>query len=310
MRKTLLAAAFLTICPVLLSGVERRADGEERKEKFHHSHKFQPGGRLEVRNFNGSVEVTGWDQSTIDVSGAKYAENEELLKAITVEVTVSNNVARVRSLRPENVRGSMGVHYIIKVPRRTTLDTIASTNGKITIADVDAPVRLNTSNGAVNASRIKGDVNVQTSNGSVRVADLDGAARVSTSNGGIQCERIRGTVNATTTNGAVNVDLAGSKSGESVQVTTSNGGVKVKLGSMASNPVRAVTSNGGITVEMPTGAGARIRATTSRHGKVTSDFDVQREGPETRNRLEGQIGGGGALIELTTANGGIHLKKL
>lgn len=310
MRTARLVFASLTLCPVLLFGIERNTERDNVKEDFHHTYDMQPGGRLEVSNFNGSVEVTGWDQNSIDISGAKYAESQELLKAIRIDVSVNSGVARIRSIRPDGLRGNMGVRYIIKVPRRTALDTIASSNGSISVAGVDALARLRTSNGAVKASQIKGNVDVQTSNGSVQLADLDGDARVSTSNGGVNCARIRGTVNAATTNGGVQVDLAENKSGEPVRVTTSNGGVNLKLGSTVSNPVHAATTNGGITVQMPADTNARVRAVVSSHGKVSSDFDVRREGPESRTKLEGQIGNGGALIELTTSNGGIHLKKL
>ncbi len=309
MRTTPLALS-LALCPALLFGIEPKPKSENVKEEFHHTYNMQPGGRLDVSNFNGPVEVTGWDQSTLDVSGAKYAETQELLKAITVEVSVNNNIARVRSIRPEGTRGNMGVRYAIKVPRRTTLETVTSSNGRISVADMEGPARLRTSNGSVGVTRLKGDLNAETSNGSVRLDDVEGAVRMTTSNGGVHCARIHGTVNATTSNGGVHVDLVESKAGEPVHVTTSNGGVDLRLGSLASNPVHAVTSNGGITVQMPSGAGARVRAVVSSHGRVTSDFDVRREGPENRSRLEGQIGSGGALIELSTSNGGIHLKKL
>ena len=48
--------------------------GSERSSQdFHYSYPMQPGGRLSVENFNGSVEISGWDQDTVDISGTKYA---------------------------------------------------------------------------------------------------------------------------------------------------------------------------------------------------------------------------------------------
>jgi hypothetical protein len=219
----------LGLCQALLLGLEPKSRSDNFKEDFHYSYAMQPGGRLSVENFNGAVEISGWDQNTIDVTGTKYAETADLLKAIKVEVSVSGGVARVRSSRPGEVRGNMGVRYQIRAPRRTALDPVASSNGRIAAADLEGPA---------------------------------------------------------------------------------NGGVDLRLGAMSSNFVHAVTSNGGITLEMPAGANARVKAVTSAHARVSSDFDVRREGPESRSRLEGQIGNGGALIELSTSNGGIHLKKL
>src|ERR1041385_9005677 len=95
--------------------------GDSRyREDFHYSYPQTSGGRLVLENFNGSVEITGWDQNTVDVSGTKYAESRELLAAIRIEVTNSGNGVHVRTVRPEHERrGNMGAKYVIRVPRRT-----------------------------------------------------------------------------------------------------------------------------------------------------------------------------------------------
>ncbi len=308
--RTAVLALSLALCQLLLFGIESRQRGDNYKEDFHYTYNMQPGGTLDVSNFNGGVEITGWDQNSIDVSGTRYAETEELLKLIKVEVQVSGGTARVRSVRPEGTRGNMGVRYVIRVPRRTTLGEIVSSNGAIQAADIEGTAHLRTSNGAVSASRLKGALRAETSNGRIQIVDLEGGVYVRTSNGGVDVKQVRGTVDAVTTNGEVRVDLAASKPGEPVHLATSNGAVQLTLGSMSSNPVRASTSNGAITLQMPGTAGARVRAVTSSHDRVTSDFDVRREGAESKSRLEGQIGSGGALIDLSTTNGAIRLKKL
>ena len=57
--------------------------GSERyTQDFHYSYALQPGGRLSVDNSNGSIEISGWDQDTIDISGTKYARTPELRDAI------------------------------------------------------------------------------------------------------------------------------------------------------------------------------------------------------------------------------------
>ena len=307
--RTALVTLALALCQPLLFGIESRHT-DNYKEDFHYTYNMQPGGRLDLSNFNGSVEITGWDQNSIDVSGTKHAETEELLKAIKIEVQVSGGTASVRSTRPEGTRGNMGVRYTIRVPRRTALGEIASSNGSIQASDIEGAANLRTSNGSVRASRINGDLRIETSNGGIHLADLAGGVHVHTSNGGVEVKQVRGTVEAVTSNGGMNVDLSESKPGEPVRLVTSNGGVQLTMGSMSSNPVHAATSNGGITLQMPSTANARVRAVTSSHDRVTSDFDVRREGAESKSRLEGQIGSGGPLIDLTTSNGTIHLKKL
>jgi hypothetical protein len=41
------------------------------KEDFHFSYPLAEGGRIELENFNGSVEISGWDQNTVDIDGTK-----------------------------------------------------------------------------------------------------------------------------------------------------------------------------------------------------------------------------------------------
>ena len=45
-------------------------DGHGRyTSDFHHTYPLAANGRLSVETFNGSIEVTGWDEPTIDISG-------------------------------------------------------------------------------------------------------------------------------------------------------------------------------------------------------------------------------------------------
>jgi hypothetical protein len=60
---------------------------------------------------------------------------------------------------------------------------------------------------------------------------------------------------------------------------------------------------------MPPAIGARLRAHTS-NGSISSDFEVQVQGQISKHSLEGTIGTGGPVLDLSTSNGGIRLEKL
>src|SRR5690349_20327370 len=77
-KLTLLVCAF---------GLVLAADTTRYREDFHYSYPQTGGGRISLENFNGSVEITGWDQNTVDVSGTKYAESRDLLNAVQIEVS-------------------------------------------------------------------------------------------------------------------------------------------------------------------------------------------------------------------------------
>ncbi len=165
----------------------------DNQEGFHYTYNFQPGGKLTVENFNGSIEISGWDQNTVDVTGTK--------KDVKVEVTVSGDTVDVRTV------GGGGANLVIKVPRRTELVRIVTSNGGIRVNDVEGGGVLATSNGGVRVTNVRGKLDVRTSNGGVEVSDSNGPVAVHTSNGAITAERVDGGLEARTSNGAITVRL-------------------------------------------------------------------------------------------------------
>ena len=258
-------------------------------EDFHYSFAQSAGGRLSVDNFNGSVEISGWDQNTVDVSGTKYADSEARLRDVRVDVSNGGDWVKVRTLRPElEHHGNMGAKYVIRVPRQTELENVHSSNGSLRVDNIDGNVTLRTSNGSVHLAGIHGNVDASSSNGSVDVTKVDGQMRFHTSNGSVRAGNVRGGVNATTSNGSVDLEL------ETPQ----------------SSDVTASTSNGAITVRLPAATNASVNAQTSGHDRIYSDFDVTVRGQLAKSRLQGTIGSGGPRIELSTSNGNIRLLKI
>jgi len=298
---------FLLACASVLAFA---ADNGRYREDFHYSYPQTAGGRLNVDNFNGSVEVTGWDQDTVDISGTKYAASEDQLHALKIEVSSAGNSVQVKAVRPSTHWGNLGAKYTIRVPRRTTLENVGSSNGSIRVEDVEGDARLATSNGSVHLARIRGNVEAHSSNGSVEVNDVSGHMSFHTSNGSVHAENTHGAFEAETSNGGVHVHLTDSDAGNAIRVSSSNGPIDLELDRPGSSDVVAHTSNGSVTVRMPESARAAVHATTSSRGSVHSDFEILTRGELSRNRMEGTIGGGGPKIDLATSNGNIRLVKI
>ena len=286
------------------------ADSGRYREDFHYSYPQTGGGRLTVENFNGSVEVIGWDQNTVDISGTKYAESQELLNALKIEASSAGNAVQARTVRPAGEHGNMGARYTIRVPRRTELESVASSNGSLRVEDVEGNAHLTTSNGSVHLAKIQGNVDAHSSNGSVEVNDGNGRMSFKTSNGSVHAENVQGAFEAETSNGGVRAHLRDGGAGEAVRLTTSNGPVDLQLDAPRQNEVVARTSNGSVTVRMPAGSNASVHAATNSNGSVRSDFDITTHGVLSRNRIDGTIGSGGPRVDLTTSNGNIRLVRL
>ena len=77
MRPLLLFAAA-----ILLTGCEFDIDdfgpSDRFQTDFHYTWDMQPGGKLSLETGNGSVEIAGWDQNKVEISGAKYGSTEAI----------------------------------------------------------------------------------------------------------------------------------------------------------------------------------------------------------------------------------------
>jgi DUF4097 and DUF4098 domain-containing protein YvlB len=280
------------------------------KEDFNFSFPLKPGGRIDLESFNGSVEISGWDKDSVEITGQKYAATEALLHDLKIDIVPSADSLRIRTVRPTDRRGNMGARYVLHVPRRVMLERIISSNGGVRVTDVEGEARLRTSNGGINITSLKGNLDANTSNGGVDVRGLDGTANLRTSNGGIRVDHVRGSFEAVTSNAGIDARLTDIDPARLVRLETSNGNINLTMDRMKGHQVRANTSNGSITVKLPAETSAHVRANTS-NSSITSDFDVTVRGSfNSKSRLEGVIGSGEGTLDLGSSNGSIRLLKL
>ncbi len=132
------------------------------------------------------------------------------------------------------------------------------------------------------------DLDVETVNGNVKIGGVSGDLDVGTTNGNISVSDSGGRVNARTTNGSITAELSEVTAGEDMVFRT---------------------TNGGITLSIPPETQANLTARTT-NGSIKTDFPITVQGTFSRNRLEGELNGGGGSIELRTINGSIHIEEL
>jgi hypothetical protein len=300
-----LAALFLTGCDEI--NLDHMGGSDRYREDFHFSYPLNAGGSLRLENFNGSVEISGWDKNTVDIDGTKYANTDYRLKEMKIDITPSASSVNIRTIPPIDRHGNSGARYTIHVPRHTILEGITSSNGAIRVDTIEGNAHLRTSNGSVHARSLTGPLDVQTSNGSIEVSEVTGDTTLRSSNGAIRADVRKGRFGAQTSNGSITVRLRDSDTSP-VRLQSSNGHLELTMDEV--REVHANTSNSSITVRMPATAGATVDAHTS-NSSITCDFDVMLHGElKPKHRLEGTIGKGGPLLDLGTSNGSIKLLRL
>ena len=307
-----LKSAIYAVVPllVILSGCDVGDLGIARFNRdFHYNYPLQPGGRFSLESFNGNVEITAWEQNTVDISGTKYGPSEEAADALRIDIANTPGSVNVRVTRPGDFRGNRGAKFAVKVPRGTVLDQITTSNATINVTGGAGPGRFRTSNGRIQVRFFAGDVDARTSNGEVDLSDVEGEASAHTSNGRINAFHIRKALQASTSNGPITANLTAGPAEGPFRLETSNGPIDLRLPDDLTGSVRAQTSNGPITVQMPGTLNARVSARTS-NSSVSSDFPVRVEGEMNKNHMDGLIGNGGPLLDLSTSNGAIRLMRM
>lgn len=277
------------------------------KEDFSYQHKLNSGGRVVLETFNGSVEVMGWDGTTVDISGAKYASREEVMRDMKIDIISDPGSLRIRAVRPMEHNCNCGARFVLKVPKNVILDTITSSNGSLRVESIQGSARLKTSNASIRVWNLEGPLEATTSNASVELDKFKGAATIVTSNGRIKADGVEGAFSAHTSNSSIDARIVSMEAGRSIEMESSNGSINATLESWNNNAVRATTSNSSINLQVPENIHADLRASTS-NGSITSDLPITTN-QFGKTRVAGQLNGGGPLLDLSSSNGNIRLLK-
>jgi hypothetical protein len=210
-----LASIATTGCDIVTADLRHAATSEWRK-----SYTLEPGGRLEVSNVNGRIQVEASEGNQVEIVAQKKARGisedaaKEAADRVEIKETVSSSSIRIETRMPQTsgmFRGSAEVSYSVRVPS-------------------GADVKLTTVNGGIDLSRLTGKIDVETTNG------------------GIVAREVGGAIQASTTNGGVEVELTQVASG-GVKLGCVNGGIKLRLPSEAAATISASVANGGIDAD-------------------------------------------------------------
>jgi Putative adhesin len=193
------------------------------REEFHHRYPLSADGRVELRNVNGAVDISAWDQEQVQVDAVKRSETEEQLKETEIRVRASHDSISIETHYRDDEgsgrgRGHCGtVDYTLRVPRHARLDQINLVNGSLDVTGVLGEVRAVSVNGRLEAHELGGGAKLSTVNGSLeaqfsRVGPID----ISSVNGSIDLtlpSDTKANVEATTVHGSLHNDFGLATSG-------------------------------------------------------------------------------------------------
>jgi hypothetical protein len=236
-------------------------DSSRYNHDFHYSFPLKADGRISLETFNGSVEISGWDQNTVDISGTAYGPSQHAAEDLHIDIDHSPDSVSVRAVRPSERRNNQGARFIVKIPRSALLDRITSSNGPIRTRDGAGPARLKTSNGPIHVQDLHGGLDAETSNGPLDLVDVDGEIAAHTSNGpiGLTLPGGFGRIRAHTSNSSITLRMHGDPSAH-VTAHTSNSSISSDFelrvqGEFNRNHIDTVIGSGGPLIDLETSNG-------------------------------------------------------
>jgi DUF4097 and DUF4098 domain-containing protein YvlB len=202
---------------------------------------------------NGGVSIKGWERNEIlmrarlQTAAPTEAEANELANQVKIETAGS----KIFASGPENRKDHWwSVSYEVFVPLRSNLS-------------------------------------LKTNNGGISISNVNGRLEFNALNGGVHLSHVGGTVKGGTTNGGLHIELSGDRwDGDTMDVSTTNGGVAMSIPENYSAHLETGTVNGHLSIDFP----------------VTVQGTITRE-------LAVNLGSGGATIRAMTTNGGVRITR-
>jgi hypothetical protein len=289
----ILGGLAATACSIDIHG----SDMSRREEKQFTVAAGEPV-ELELRTFDGSIQVRSWDMNEVLVQIERRGPDQSSLDRLEVKATQQGNRLSIEAPRPAgqgqvNAFGpwvSQSVHLTVTAPRRVTLQAQTG-DGSIEASDVQGTIDLRTGDGGVLASRVEGQLTVRTGDGSILVDNATGQVEAESGDGSIE--------------------IAGRL--ERLDVRTGDGSVRAEAlnGSEMKNDWRMTTGDGSITLRVPQGFNAEVEAHTG-DGRIRID-GLDPPVPEGERReqrdVRGRLGSGGRSLYLRSGDGSIEVSR-
>jgi hypothetical protein len=193
-QRNLLAGAILSmgLLPACVVGdaalTVRRTEVETRA--------IEPGGTFHLRNVNGHVSVASGGERQVRIETEKAANSQGALDEVEIAIAGQGDRVEVRTRTPQR--------------RWTLFGPRVRVNYRITLPE-------------------SAHVDIETVNGSIHVSRLKGPVRAAVVNGGIRVEGAAGAVDARTVNGSIDASYGAVVGEGSHRFATTNGSVSVRL---------------------------------------------------------------------------------
>jgi hypothetical protein len=143
---------------------------------------FLPGGTLSLRNFDGDIEIVGWDNDEVEVYAEKKIPRpmQPRFRVMSwgrvipkIDYDKSDDRIMIRTRAPDREGRDSVVDYYLNVPHSINLTDITARTGNVTVADVYGQVNIKLQNGDIQVENFSGSMVSSVVEGSIIAALYD-----------------------------------------------------------------------------------------------------------------------------------------
>jgi DUF4097 and DUF4098 domain-containing protein YvlB len=242
------------------------------------------------------VQSTGF--AAIELGGQFHVDSQQSGDVVELNIRTSRGVTI--GINTKNVKTE------IHMPRDADL-LLETHDGAVEVSSLKGSIRVHTKDGSVKASRLSGRIDLITADGGVAVDTLEGEIQLRTDDGAIDAVNLDGKLAALSKDGSVRV--AGRL--DSLDIKSGDGRVQARIaqGSRMSSPWNVRTKDGSVELTLPTDFQANLDART-RDGHISSGLPITVEGNLSKSHVQGTLNGGGPLLTVRTDDGSIRLDSM
>lgn len=196
---------------------------DQSRAELHETYSLNPGGTVSVSNVSGTIRVTGWGESKVQVDALKRRHRgRDDLSQVEIQISAAADRLEIRTIYPRN-RGrgfDISVDYTLKVPRTALLNSLTSVSGDVIVSDVSARAIARNVSGSITVRSV-GETSATSISGNVTATEVRGALTARSTSGDLEIGEVMSTVNGTTTSGSIRAVGIG----DAAALTTTSGKV-------------------------------------------------------------------------------------
>jgi DUF4097 and DUF4098 domain-containing protein YvlB len=226
---------------------------------------------VRVENAFGSIEIVGWDQAEVLVSGTLAAGVEDFdVDAEESEIDVQVSVPDAWMYESDD-DSEYRSQLVLQVPHGATI-SVESLNADVTIRNVNGPIEIESVNGGITIEGAPPTIEIETMTGAVDVRAARASMEVESISGAVSLRGVAGQAEVNTVSGDVDIEASELNS---LEVETTAGNVRVAADVAARGGIEIETFSGRVELILPAATKAQFELVTF-EGRIESEL-----GPST-----------------------------